>query len=303
MLQHRFGLMPVLCHSWEDLHLAKALLALVGEDFWEETQVTRAREEGALIIQLSEDAVSPYQSADNLVRQVYETALDRQLALPGAFTALYKKEVVAVCSPHSYDLQTGFAVIYSLLRAEKMRTLYLDFSYYSGFFEKARRDVGDLFYELHTKNMPVQAALAALTQTFGQLDYIPPVNMQMDIDDLTGKDFTELLQRVLQESEYELVVLNMPARPLFLRAVYGCCSRMYSLQREGILYDKAQSRLLEDLRLGSGQNELPNLQVIPMPAISGNFSMDASMYGTLLFSEMAAFIREIVLKEELCRTM
>jgi hypothetical protein len=121
--------------------------------------------------------------------------------------------------------------------------------------------------------------------------------MQMDLEDLTGEDFTLLLQRLLQESEYELVVLNMPARPSFLRAVYGCCNHMYSLQREGALYERAQARLLEDLRLESDGEELSNLQVVPMPSISGGFSMDASMYEELLFGEMAAFIRGILNSE------
>ena len=69
---------------------------------------------------------------------------------------------------------------------------------------------------------------------------------------------------------------------------------MYSLQREGILYERAQARLLEDLRLESGQTQLSNLQVVPMPAISGSFSMDESMYEELLFGEMAAFIRRML---------
>ena len=69
---------------------------------------------------------------------------------------------------------------------------------------------------------------------------------------------------------------------------------MYSLQREGILYERSQARLLEDLRLESGQTELSSLQIVPMPAISGSFSMDESMYNELLFGEMAAFIRQLL---------
>ena len=298
LLQHPSGLTPVLCKNWQELYEAKAQLALVGGEFWEETQAARANAAGMLLIQLDEAHLSPYQPADHLVRAVYRLALDRQFYLAGAFVTLYEKEIVAVCSPHSYDQQTGFAVVYSLIRAEQVRTLYLDFTYYSGFFDVMAGDVGDLFYELHKQNAPAGAVLMAMVQTFGRLDYLPPVRMQMDLDDLTGKDFTELLQRVLQESEYELVVLNMPARPEFLRAVYGCCSCMYSLQREGILYDQSQSRLLDDLRLGSGQSELTNLKVVPMPSISGSFSMDESLYEELLFGQMAVFIRQLLQKGE-----
>lgn len=294
LLKHPFGLTPVLCKNWEELRGAKAPLALVGADFWEEAQAEQVKGSGTYLIRLDEAHVSPYQPADHLMKEVYRMALEQQLYLPGAMPVLYEKEIAAVCSPHGYDLQTGFAIVYSLIRAEHVRTLYLDFSYYSGFFDIEKEDVGDLFYELHKQNKPMGAILAAMVQKFGPLDYLPPVRVQMDMDDLTGEDFTELLQRILQESEYELVVLNMPVRPRFLRAVYGCCSHMYSLQREGILYERAQARLLEDLRLESGQTQLSNLQVVPMPAISGSFSMDESMYEELLFGEMAAFIRRML---------
>lgn len=294
LLKHPFGLTPVLCKNWEELRGAKAQLALVGADFWEEAQAEQVKGSGTYLIRLDEAHVSPYQPADHLMKEVYRMALEQQLYLPGAMPVLYEKEIAAVCSPHGYDLQTGFAIVYSLIRAEHVRTLYLDFSYYSGFFDIEKEDVGDLFYELHKQNKPMGAILAAMVQKFGPMDYLPPVRVQMDMDDLTGEDFTELLQRILQESEYELVVLNMPVRPRFLRAVYGCCSHMYSLQREGILYERAQARLLEDLRLESGQTQLSNLQVVPMPAISGSFSMDESMYEELLFGEMAAFIRRML---------
>lgn len=294
LLQHSFGLTPILCKSWEELRDAKAQLALVGADFWEEARSEQAEDLGTFLIRLDENGLSPYQPADHLIREVYRMALEQKLYLPGAARTLYEKEVVAVCSPHGYDLQTGFAIVYSLIRAEDKRTLYLDYTYYSGYFDALPEDVGDLFYELHKQNQPMGVVLAAMVQRFGPLDYLPPVRMQMDLDDLTGEDFTELVQRILQESEYELVVLNMPVRPRFLRAVYGCCSNMYSLQREGALYERAQARLLEDLRLESGQTQLSNLQIVPMPAISGSFSMDESMYEELLFGEMAAFIRKLL---------
>lgn len=298
LLQHSFGLTPILCRSWEELRDANAQLALVGADYWEKAQSERAEDFGTFLIRLDENGLSPYQPADRLIREVYRMALEQKLYLPGAVRTLYEKEVVAVCSPHGYDLQTGFAIVYGLIRAEHTRTLYLDYTYYSGYFDAPSEDVGDLFYELHKQNQLMGVVLAAMVQKFGPLDYLPPVRMQMDLDDLTGEDFTELVQRILQESEYELVVLNMPVRPRFLRAVYGCCSNMYSLQREGALYERAQTRLLEDLRLESGQTELSNLQIVPMPAISGSFSMDESMYEELLFGEMAAFIRKLLAAHE-----
>ncbi len=293
------GVKPALCGGWEELRESGTKLALVGAGFWDDAQAEAAEAAGIFVIRLDEEHLSPYQPADALMKAVCKLALDRQMYLPGALRALYgERRIIAVCSPHSYDMQTAFAVAYGLIQAESRRVLYLDFTYYSGFFEADGDDVGDLFYEMHKQDAPLGSILAAIVQKFGRLDYVKPARVQMDLEDITGEDLRLLLRRLLQESEYDLAVLNLPARPAFLRAAYDSCSRMYSLQREGTLYDQAQARLLEDLRLGSGETELANLKVIPMPAIGGSFSMDESMYETLLFGDMANFIRNIIEKEE-----
>ncbi len=294
LLHHPLGLTPVLCKNWEELRASKGDLALVGSAYWQDEEVARTKKEGIAVLQMDEAHLTPYQPADQLVRSIYQEVLEQNIHLPGAITALHEKEVVAICSPHGYDLQTGFAVVYSLIRAETVRTLCLDFTYYNGFYDEGQEDVGDLFYEAHKQHASMHEVLHAMIQQFGPLDYVPPVHTQMDLEDLTGEDITGLLQRILQESEYKLIVLNLPIRPKFLRAVYGCCSRMYSLQREGSLYERAQNRLLEDLRSECGQEELSGLQVVPMPAIGGSFSMDPSLYEALLFGEMASFVRQLL---------
>lgn len=290
---HGGGLQPVLCDSPQMLSESGASIGLVGASYYDRVLESGITDEDMHLFRLGESGISPYQPADALIRELYHQALEQHICLPGALTALgCGREVVAVCSPHGYDQQTAFAVVYSLMRSEQVRTLYLDFTYYNGFFEIMDHDVGDLMYELHKGIQPVGQILPAFVRTCRSLDYIPPVRVQMDLEDLTGEDFTQLLQQLLQDGEYGLVVVNLPCRPGFLRAVYDSCSCMYSLQREGALYDRAQTRLLEDLGWDSAQPGQSHLEVIPMPAISGSFSLDASMYEELLFGEMAAFIRK-----------
>lgn len=302
LLQHPCGLTPVFCSTWNEVVGSQARIGLVQAALWDERQAQQAAAASIELFLLEERDFSPYQPADALMRELYRRALEKKIHLPGAYRVLdAQKEIVAVCSPHGYDQQTGFAVVYSLLRAEQSRTLYLDFTYYNGFFEplnfEDERDVGDLFYELHKQMQSAGIILEMLAQRFGALAYVPPVRMQMDLEDLTGEDFTALLQRILQESDYELFVLNLPMRPSVLRAVFDSCSRMYSLQREGTLYDRAQTRLLDDLGVKREQLADSNLRLVFMPPISGSFSLDTSMYEELLCGEMAAFIRERLREE------
>lgn len=292
LLRHPLGLQPVLCGSWEELLEAQTPLALIGHELWSEEKVQTARARGMLLMELREPELSPYQPADCLIREVYRRAQEQHLELGGSGRFLYDRTRVAgVCSPHGYDLQTGFAFIYGLLHAEEVRTLYLDFTYYNGFFDVCDADLGDLFYELHKRSRPVGAVLPAIVQRFGQMDYIPPVRTQTDLEDLGEKDVTELLQRLMQEGAYGLIVVNLPVRPSFLRAVWDHCSVMYSLQREGALYDRAQTRLLDGFQEETDMAQ--RLRVVRMPPVSGSFSLDEAMYEQLLFGEMAAFVRSL----------
>ena len=296
------------------MYETQAKLALVGEAFWEEQSVRQAQEAGMLLVRLDEAHVSPYQPADMLIKNIFQIASSHELYIPGALQRVYEKEIVGICSPHSYDLQTGFGYVYSLIRAEEKRTLYLDFTYYNSFFADGKNDVGDLFYEMQKQYLSsnaiaatsMEAILAGIVEHFGALDYVMPVRVQMDLEDLEQSDIEELLHRILRETGYELVVLNLPVRPSFLQAVYTCCSRMYSLQKEGSLYDKSQELLVADLKRMCEAENVDRLQIIRMPPIGGSFSLDISMYEELLFGEMGTFIRRLLKEKEgtttgLCR--
>ncbi len=292
-----YGICPILCESVEAFLNSGAKIGLADESYAKQLGGRQNKVDGMELFFLGENGLDPYQPADELLRRLYQLLLEHHVSLPGALRTLYgKKELVVICSPHAHDRQCDFAVVYSLLRAQVKRTLYMDFTYYNGFFDCVDKNVGDLFYELH-KKQPIENLLPAFVRTCRDLDYIPPVRVQMDLEDLTEKDFTQLFEQLLQEREYGLIVVNMPCRPTFLRAAYDSCSCMYSLQREGILYDRAQARLLEDLGLESDKSQHSNLEVVVMPSIGGSFSLDESMYEELLFGEMAAFIK----KEVLCR--
>lgn len=292
LLGHPSCLQPVLCSDWEELEDVKAPIALIGGNYWQDEARKNASTQHMFLIPLIEKVLSPYQPADQLLRQIYALALEKDIYLPGSLCELSEREVVAVCSPHGYDFQTGFCLVYGSLQAQTKRTLYINFQYYSGYLTSENSmHLGALLYEIGTGKKTLGKCLPKYVNRFGNLEYIAPVNEPMDLEDLEGKDFMRLVQRLLQECDYELIVLDLPVSPKFIRAAYACCSRMYSLQREGILFHQSQTRLLEDLNLEKDATDGVKFQIVCMPKISGSIRLDATMYEELLFGEMADFIR------------
>ena len=227
LLQHPMGITPVLCKSWEELFDSDADLALVGADYWGEEQAAKAKTSGIAVLEMDEANLTPYQPAALLIKAVYRMALEKQIPLPGALTAMHEKEVIAVCSPHGYDLQTGFAVIYSLLRADTVRTLYLDFTYYNGFFDTVSEDVGDLFYEMHKHRGTMQEILHAMVQKFGPLDYLPPVRYPEDLEEAGPDSLAGLLHAIAGESSYETVVVDVGSCKRTALEVLKLCEAIY----------------------------------------------------------------------------
>ena len=299
LLNHRSIWKPVYCENMKELEAAQADLALVGQSFWMREEERLAQNKNWIFLDAKGTNaqlrhIQPYQPADLLLQEISELVIANGMQIP-VVTAQCATQVVAVMSPHGYDLQTGFAIVYSLIRAQSKRVLYLNFQYYCGFFDTYKRDIGDLFYMLHRNGTLEPAVFTELAIPVGNLDIIPPVGVQMDLEDLTPDDLGTLICELQRLGIYDLVVFDLPVRPRFYRELYLHSNNIYSLQKEGEVYDQAQIRLLDDLEVGE---EIPShFHIVKMPQIAGTFGIDGSIYEELLFGEMAKFIREHVLGE------
>lgn len=300
LLHHRSVWKPVYCDSMEELEEAQADLALIGQSFWMREEERLAKNKNWIFLDekgtnAQARHVQPYQPADLLLQEISELVIANGMQIP-IVTAQSSTQVVAVMSPHGYDLQTGFALVYSLIRAQSKRVLYLNLQYYCGFFDTYKKDIGDLFYMLRKNSAFEPAVFTELAISVGNLDIIPPVGVQLDLEDLTPEDLGTLICELQRLGIYDLVVFDLPVRPGFYRELYLHSNSIYSLQKEGEVYDQAQIRLLDDLEVGE---EIPtHFHIVKMPQITGTFGIDDSIYEELLFGEMAKFIREQILEEE-----
>lgn len=193
-----------------------------------------------------------YQAADQLLKKMYARLMESGTFLSGTPVAMYDKKIVGICSPSGVSVQSELAFLYALLCAKEKNTLFLSLSYYNGFFDSLadadnqEYDIGDLFYEMK-KGAGAGLAIESMVHSVGRLDYILPVSRQMDLEDIKSDDLAGLLGRLPAESDYEVIVLDLPARPIFLRAAYRLTSCLYVLRDDSEMAEKALSRLVGDL--------------------------------------------------------
>ena len=159
-------------------------------------------------------SVYKYQSSSDVFRAVMacygaekKTVSDRP--------AVLKKttEVIGVFSPLGRCLKTSFALTLGQILARDRAVLYLNMEEYSGFEELMGKgfehNLSDLLYYVRQDNQNLLYKMNSMIQTVNNLDYIPPVQMPADIRTTSWKDWERLLQMIILDSSYEVIVLDI----------------------------------------------------------------------------------------------
>lgn len=253
----------VLCDSLEGFIQAyddgRDSIGLIGKNYLEESKGKLEEKEKTLFVlderveALGSNKLHRYQAADLLLKKVYSRLMETGTLLAGTAVAMYDKRIVGFCAPMGMPIQTELAFVYALQCARERNTLFLSFANYCGYFDLSadagsqQHDIGDLFYEMK-KGAGAGLAIESMVHTVGRLDYILPVSRQMDIEDILADDLAGLFGRLPAESEYEVIVLDLPARPSFLRAAYHLTSQLYVLRDDSEVAEKSTAKMMEDLK-------------------------------------------------------
>lgn len=157
-----------------------------------------------------EATVYKYQSAGEVFRVIL--GFRERNALSGAGTCRPAAKIRGIYSPLGGCLKTSLGLVMGCLPAEEKRCLFLSLEAHSGFRTLFGRqypmDLSDLFTAVRQKgNVP--ALLAETIQSFGKLQYIPPVIWPEDIREAERGELRELLHMPAQDGGFDEIILDV----------------------------------------------------------------------------------------------
>lgn len=251
-----FDNLEKLVHFFSD---SRAAVLLVNEKEWQPSignlanqviLLTEERKGEKLESDLGEyelPAVCKYQSAEAIAKKVLGIcAVVRTPILslyPEECPQKTKAEIIGVYTPVGRSLQTSFAMVYSCLRAKRKKTLYLNFEVFSGFGAWFEREYGtdlmDLMYFLDGPRDKFLLKLAGMTEKFGGFDYVPPAISYEDFMVVKAEDWVRLIKTIGEESDYEVIVLDLGSQVQGLFDILSLCSKVYTITKpDGIALAK-----------------------------------------------------------------
>ncbi len=260
-------------------------LCLIGEGMLEAFQLEELLEHSQQIFYLSgkrkKDCVFKFQSVRQVTRDLLLLCEEKNISffeeqsfLPG------RREVklIAFYAPVHHILQSSVALMMGQILAKEKKVLYLNLEPYSGFEylmqKKFQKDLMDLFFYLKEEKEKFRLKLESMTEQIGNLDYIPPVFCYPDMEEMDLSLWKKLLQRVINETDYEVILLDLTEQTRGVFSLLEVCDEIYTcLADEGLVLAKADQyeRLLMHMQKKSilehtVKSKMPVFQEIPLSA-------------------------------------
>lgn len=173
--------------------------------------------------------VGKYQCADEIIREIFEHYTERTKENIMRVRVKEKARLLAVYSPVHRIGKTSFALALGKECAKERKTLYLNLEEYSGMVQEkeSEMNLGDLLYYLKQGNENLGFRLQSAIRQEEGLDIISPIPMALDLKEISWPEWEQFLNRILEDSPYELVILDIGESIQGLFQMLELCDRIY----------------------------------------------------------------------------
>jgi hypothetical protein len=155
------------------------------------------------------DAVFKFRSAAILL----QTVLHYVEANAGKALNNIRTQIVSLYSPVKRAMQTSFGIVASHILSQKGRTLYLNLEGYSGFSELLTgyysKDISDFIYSIYHSKEKFPFNTTNFIYRFGEVDMIPPVLNPMNLQEISGGMWQDVLVTLLESNRYDYIVIDI----------------------------------------------------------------------------------------------
>lgn len=171
--------------------------------------------------------VGKYQCADEIIREIFEVYIDKTKENVMRSMRKDRARLVAVYSPIHRLGKTTFAIALGKECAKKKRVLYLNLEEYASLTGEEGLNLGDILYYMKQGNGNLGIRLQAAVRKSEELDYLMPIPISQDLKEVSEKEWEMLLKELVENSTYEVVILDVGESLQGLFGILERCDRIY----------------------------------------------------------------------------
>lgn len=184
--------------------------------------------EGECKLSEREISVRKYQPAEDILQEILDVCLE------GQETSLFRfvhreRRLIGFYSPVQDEAQTRMAMELGRELAKKNEVLYLNLQPYSGWWEEepTGRGLSELIYYLRQGDKRLGIRAGTVSRKIDGMSVIMPMENGEDMKLVTQEEWEMLLGQILDESKYEVIILDLPECTQGLLSLLELCEEIY----------------------------------------------------------------------------
>lgn len=191
-------------------------------------------EESVAALEENETGVYKYQSGDELLAELIRRCSEDEQTGNTFLKTVRKKEarIIAVFSPVHRVGKTTYALRLGKKLGKEFHVLYLNLETYGGIgghFEEGGQTLSDMLYYARQEKSNLGMILTTIVEHKGKLDCVLPVQVSEDIKSISGSEWLALMQKIMEQSIYEILILDLDESIRELYQILEVCSEIHML--------------------------------------------------------------------------
>lgn len=189
-------------------------------------------EEGMASLKENETGVYKYQSGEELLAELIKKCSEEEQTGNTFLKTVRKKEarIIGIFSPVHRVGKTTYALRFGRKLAKESNVLYLNMETYGGIgghFEEGGQTLSDVLYYARQEKSNLGMILTTIVEHKGKLDCVLPVQVSEDIKSVSGSEWLSLIQKIMEQSIYEILILDLGESIRELYRILNVCSEIH----------------------------------------------------------------------------
>lgn len=252
-------------------------------------------EEHRASVEADKHFVYKFQSSDHVIRELMSCYETMDMQVMETIAALHPVQIAGVYSPLSRCLKTSFALTLGQVLSKTKQILYLNFEEFSGLEALLGKvftaDLSDaVFY--YTQGQ-LRQQMEGLTESWHNLDYLPPVRYPEDLFEMTPDTVAGLVEEIARVCHYDVIILDFGASIRMAEKLFPMCQKIYMPVREDPVSEGKLESFESWMKMKNRTEILARIERLKLPFYRG-FGSGEMYLEQMLWGELGDYVRTLV---------
>lgn len=248
-------------------------------------------------LDLRKNRIFRYQRGSEILRQIFQIYEQNSKKNLVCRCKTADMEMTAFYAPGGHELLLPFSVSYAAICGKNTKTLYLNFSEFSGmrllFGNKDGNNFSDLIFGIRQKKERFLLCLQSVLHHAEQFDYVLPPENPEDLYEIQEADLACLLTLLQEQTEYRKIIWNCGTLNRAVIQMMECCSKVFCVVKENAFGKFRKTELEEFLKKELWQSLREKVQYVYPQTGNGGFVQGVDLLMQLQTGEFAKEVRRL----------